>query len=293
MSLKSIFSKFFPIYKSIGCKSTIIRVYLCGVACIYGCSSQRLAVHNSNATGSDNKLDIYLLIGQSNMAGRAIVEQSQRDSLKNVYLFTGDGWEPAANPLNKYSTVRKALSIQQLGPGYSFAKKLEQYMGRKIGLVVNARGGTRIQWWEKGYTGKSDFDLYEQTVLQVKKALEYGELKGIIWHQGEGNQSHAERYMAQLKRLVNDLRKDLEAKDVLFVAGEIGKWRSSSIKINNVIRSIPHKMKHAAYAAADSLTPLKGDSSNPHFDTRSQLILGKRYADEVLKQVYHLKPGRN
>src|SRR5699024_11694824 len=72
-------------------------------------------------------------IGQSNRAGRGFIEQPQKDTLKNVYLFTGDGWEPAANPLNKYSTVRKALSIQKLGPGYGFAKKLEQCTGREIG----------------------------------------------------------------------------------------------------------------------------------------------------------------
>lgn len=56
------------------------------------------------------KMEIYLLIGQSNMAGRAEIEQQDKDTLKNVFLLTGiDGneWEPAANPLNKYSTIRR------------------------------------------------------------------------------------------------------------------------------------------------------------------------------------------
>ncbi len=267
----------------------IVGLFFCSITCGIGCFSQRFVVDDVNATNSNNKLDIYLLIGQSNMAGRAIVEQPQKDTLRNVYLFTGGGWEPAANPLNKYSTVRKAISMQKLGPGYSFAAKLEQCTGRKIGLVVNARGGTRIQWWEKGYTGNNDFDLYEQAVSQVKSAMKDGDLKGIIWHQGEGNQSQSEQYMSQLRRLVSDLRNDLEAKDVLFVVGELGKWRSSSKRINNVICDIPKNIRQTASVSADLLTPLKGDSSDPHFDTRSQLILGERYADKILKHIYRIK----
>lgn len=89
-------------------------------------------------------LEIYLLIGQSNMAGRADIEIQDQDTLENVYLFTGISgkeWEKAANPLNKYSTVRKELSMQKLGPGYTFAREIAKArVGKQIGLVVNAKG---------------------------------------------------------------------------------------------------------------------------------------------------------
>jgi hypothetical protein len=232
-------------------------------------------------------LDIYLLIGQSNMAGRADYTPGETDTLKNVYLFDGSAWVPASNPLNKYSTVRKSLKYQKLGPGYSFAKELAELTGKRIGLVVNARGGTRIEWWEKGYAGNNDFDLYEKTVGELKKAEKYGTLKAIIWHQGESNQRDAAHYMPLLKKLVNDLRKDI-GDNVYFVAGEIGKWRSSSQKINRIIDKIPMEINHADYVKADGLLPSKGDTANPHFNTLSQLILGQRYAVKVLEQVYHI-----
>ena len=44
-------------------------------------------------------LDIYLLIGQSNMAGRAKIAGNDTDTLKNVFLYTGipgKEWEKAA-----------------------------------------------------------------------------------------------------------------------------------------------------------------------------------------------------
>lgn len=246
-------------------------------------------VRSSQHSAADSGMDLYLLIGQSNMAGRAEIGPAERDSLKNVYLFTGTGWEPAANPLNRYSTVRKALKMQKLGPGYGFARKLEACTGRKIGLIVNARGGTSIAWWAKGYTGPNDFDLYEQAVAQAKKALRSGHLKGIIWHQGENDQRHPATYMAQLKILVENLRRDLGVR-AFFVAGEIGAWRQSSAAMNRVLGTVPQQIPDAACATTEGLTPLKGDTTNPHFDTRSQIVLGERYADQVLKNVYRMKP---
>lgn len=234
-----------------------------------------------------NNLDIYLLIGQSNMAGRANMDSLVEDTLQNVYLFDGNNFVPASNPMNKYSTVRKRLDLQKLGPAYSFGKELGEVSGKKIGLVVNARGGTKIEWWEKGYKGSNDFDLYEKAITQLEKAEKYGKLKGIIWHQGESNQNDPTHYMAQLKKLVKDLRHDVGF-NVYFVAGEIGKWKKGPERINKVIDEIPKEISNADYVNTTGLEPLKGDTTNPHFNTRSQLILGQRYAVKVLDKIYNI-----
>jgi hypothetical protein len=236
----------------------------------------------------ENGLDIYLLIGQSNMSGRAPVGQVESDTLQGVFLFNGKKFIPAINPLNKYSTVRKKLSMQKLGPGYSFGKELAEHTGKKIGLVVNARGGTSIESWEKGYNGPHDFDLYENALKQVRKAEKYGTLKAIIWHQGEANRKDADDYMYLLKKLVNDLRRDLHG-NVYFVVGEIGTWYKNSSKINSVIDSISGNISNTGFVSADGLKPLYGDITNPHFNTKSQLILGQRYAKKVLKHIYCIK----
>lgn len=245
-------------------------------------------MQKESSASADGGMDLYLLIGQSNMAGRAPIGVAERDSLDDVLLFTGTGWVPAANPLNKYSTVRKVLSMQKLGPGYSFARKIQSCTGRKIGLVVNARGGTMIEWWEKGYAGANDFDLYENAISQAKEAMKYGKLRAIIWHQGEGNQTNPDQYMPLLKKLVKDLRKDLGT-NLFFVAGEVSHWRTVRNRINGIIRTIPQKLENADYVNSNGLTPLEGDTMNPHFDTQSQIVLGERYADKVLEKIYGLK----
>lgn len=234
------------------------------------------------------ELDIYLLIGQSNMAGRAEMEEDDLISLDHVYLFNGSGWEKAKNPLNQYSTVRKNLEMQKLGPGYAFGKSLAERTGRPIGLVVNARGGTSIAQWQKGYQGEDDFDLYEETLSQLAMAKKNGRIKGIIWHQGESDQYNPSAYMDLLKQLVLDLRGEI-GQPVPFIAGEIGKWRNISEGINAVIREIPKKIKKAYYISSDDLTPLKGDLTDPHFDSISQRILGERYADKVFDKLYKPK----
>lgn len=79
---------------------------------------------------TDTKLDIFLFIGQSNMAGRGYITDNYKDSIDNVYLLTPTGdMEPASNPLNKYSTIRKDLKMQGVGPAYPFQKPLQRKPG--------------------------------------------------------------------------------------------------------------------------------------------------------------------
>lgn len=244
---------------------------------------------NKNKRTSLNKenLDLYLLIGQSNMAGRAPIKAMQRDTLQHVFLFNGNRFVPASNPLNKYSTVRKRLSMQKLGPGYSFGQELTELTGKNIGLIVNARGGTRIEWWQKEYNGHNDFNLYKNAIKAAKEAEKYGDLKAILWLQGYANRKNAKDYMSLLMKLVRNLRHDV-GENLYFIAGELPKWQSITKKMNKVIDQIPYMIPNADYVSSDGLTPLHGDTTNPHLNTKSQLILGERYAIKVLKEIYHI-----
>ena len=50
---------------------------------------------------SEKPLDIYFLIGQSNMAGRAQIEDEHAGTIEGCFLLGSQGeWEPASNPLN-------------------------------------------------------------------------------------------------------------------------------------------------------------------------------------------------
>ena len=237
------------------------------------------------------ELDIYLLIGQSNMAGRGrLLAQDTLSNIKGVWLLNGeDKPEPARNPLNKYSTIGKEYSKQQMSPGCGFATKVYKKTGRKILLVHNARGGTRISWW----LPESDYatpNYYSEAVRRTKKAMEYGTLRAILWHQGCGDtgKDALPHYMERLQRLVASLRADLNAPDVPFVAGELAQWRSQSAKYNEMIHSISEHIPNAYWVSSEGCDMLR-DKKDPHFGREGQLLLGERYADVILSIVYGIE----
>src|SRR5699024_9967114 len=99
---------------------------------------------------------------------------------------------------------------------------------------------------------------------RTKDAEKYGQLKGIIWLQGGNNHNEADIYMPLLEKFVEDMRKDL-GEHVIFIAGELGRWKNNTMEINKVILNIPNKITNSAVVFSDGLTPLNEDTTNPHF----------------------------
>lgn len=271
--------------------------YVLGFLCIVnlGCAQTRSITGQSGNAA----LDVFLLIGQSNMVGVAPIGNLDTIPLKDVYLFNDKKqWEPArnlaGNGMNRYSTVKRQ-PIQLFGPAYSFGRKLSDYTDRQIGLVVNARGATRIEWWQKGYQGDNDFDLYEEAVARAKAALASrpgAKFKGIIWHQGEADNAETRSpfYMDRLQVLVNDLRRDFGDQQIPFIAGEVGKWNNRGLRVNPEIHKIKNKIPHADWVSSDGLTSINVAKNDAHFDNYSQRVLGGRYADKAAQLAYNVNP---
>ena len=270
-----------------------------------GCANQKMEPPKPHkptptppVTEQEGEYDVYLLIGQSNMAGRGTMIAGDEKPIEGVYLLDTEGnVVPATNPLNQYSTIRKEMKHQQINPGVGFSKKVHAATGRKILLVVNARGGSNINEWAKGkattfdYTNaagvKSSVSLsfYAEAVRRTKQAQAYGELKGILWHQGESNSSNPSGYMDKLKALVSGLRSELNAPAVPFIAGEIAPWHSNRDKFNPIIHSITTEIPYSDWVSSEGCDMLINES-DPHFGRNGQLLIGERYAEKILKMVY-------
>lgn len=243
------------------------------IGCLLALSVSRISAQQSSGAPEQREkpMHIYLLIGQSNMAGRADIPEEATAIIGRCFLFNAEGkWEPASNPLNRHSPIRKDLRLQKLGPGYSFAKKLlEAEPDARIGLVVNARGGTSIdEWLARG-------DIYWSTRRRAREAAKQGVLKGVIWHQGESDEDKAGEYLGKLKTLISNLRADLGVANLPFIAGQIAK----DGPINTEIARLPATVHASAFVSSEGLTTFDGT----HFDTRSQLLLGERYAEAMIR----------
>lgn len=166
---------------------------------------------------------IFILAGQSNMAGRGGVTNDTATG-----LTTWDGIVPSqCNPnpsILKLNSHLKWVEAQEplhedidrdktngIGPGMVFANYvLEKNVGvGVVGLVPCAIGGSNISEWEKGKV------LYGHMMKRVKASLrDGGDVRGILWFQGESDTvslRDAEAYQSNVRRFFLDVRGDLEA----------------------------------------------------------------------------------
>jgi hypothetical protein len=227
------------------------------------------------------KVHLYLLMGQSNMAGRGKVEAEDRTPNPRVMTFTTNNtWQVAVDPI----TWDKP-TIAGVGPGVAFGKAMAESNPKvPIGLVPCAVGGTPLSRWEKGG------DLYSNAVYRAKLALKSGTLKGIVWHQGESDSKPglAETYGDRLAQMIEDIRADLKSPRLPFVVGQLGEFiytreannLTEARLVNDTLAKIPDRVPHTACACSAGLTH-KGDQV--HFDTASQRELGRRFAVEMIR----------
>jgi hypothetical protein len=228
---------------------------------------------------AQKNLDVYLLIGQSNMAGRAtMIASDSLNPIPGTWLFKDSNtWVSATSPLNRYSTLETGSSKNQVGPGFGFATELRRLLPQtEFGLVVNAKGGSSINSWAKGTS------YYRDAVTRARQGAKSGKLKGILWHQGESDSTDM-TYLDKLVTLMTSLRKDLGDTSLLVIAGQIGQFDPSFAGFNSRILKLPGRLSHCAVVKSDSLVD-KGDQL--HFDRPSQITLGKRYAAATWDLIY-------
>lgn len=226
---------------------------------------------------------LYLLIGQSNMAGRGQVEPQDREIHPRVFMLDKAGkWAPAADPLHFDKP------IAGVGPGLAFGRIMaDRDSSIRVGLIPCAAGGSPISVWKHGgFWEQTNSKPYDDAIERTRIAIKDGVLKGILWHQGESdsNEKDAELYEDRLVELINTLRKELKAPDVPFIAATLGDFvvegNPHARVVNEALRRIPQQVKNAACVDSSGLEH-KGD--NVHFSAESARELGRRYSKAMIR----------
>ena len=175
-----------------------------------------LGFTSATAQTVPEKLDLYLLIGQSNMAGRGKVDELSKSRSPDIWVINKQNeWQPAADPLH----YDKPAAVG-VGPGLAFAEEiLRTKPGRPIGLIPCAVGGSGIDDWQPGRKhAQTGIYAYDEMLLRVKEAQKHGKIKAILWHQGEGDSSPEKKlvYEEKLEAFFERLRKETKTKKVPF-----------------------------------------------------------------------------
>ena len=233
-----------------------------------------LVIPAGNALGTDSpphEMKLFLLVGQSNMAGRGQVEAGDRTPHPRVLVLNQElAWVPAVDPLHFDKPQRIGTGL-----GKTFGTIVaEAHPGATIGLVPAAFGGSALDEWAPGSPH------YVNAVARAREALKRGQLAGILWHQGESDRApdQVATYADRFARFIARLRADLGAPEVPVVVGEIGRFAPNEGPINAAIRSLPARVPHCAVVSSEGLPGRPEEPEVLHFESPGFRELGRRYA---------------
>ena len=170
------------------------------------------------AISKSGKLRVFVLMGQSNMAGAARaaeLESPYNEKHDRIRIWANGRWE-------------YFLPSFRFGPGVSMAHQLaELWPDDTIGIIKVAVGGTGIRGFEKNWSrerAELTWDgvkgpLYKDLMNAVAEAkrISKPEFCGFVWKQGAADgrrKDLANEYYDTFKQLVSDLRTDLGAPDL-------------------------------------------------------------------------------
>ncbi|MFO7937034.1 MAG: sialate O-acetylesterase [Kiritimatiellia bacterium] len=227
------------------------------------------------------KFHLFLMVGQSNMAGRGKIGKQDKVAHPRVLLLSKKGkWKPAVAPLHYDKPGMAGVCL-----GKSFALMLaDKNPDVTIGLIPAACGGSSItSWVPGGYHEQTESHPYDDAVRRTVTALKSGVLKGILWHQGEADcgSVRAAGYEQQLKELILRFRSDLNQPELPFIIGQLGQfperpWSKGRRTVDLAQKKVAFDLPFCAFVSSEDLKP---KSDNVHFNAKSLRELGKRYAE--------------
>ena len=242
---------------------------------------------------STKRLEIFLLMGQSNMKGRGVMPaEPLRDPRIVMMHRRTDGFFLARHPLHLTGDPKDFSRADNagVGPGLAFARAIaEARPESRILLIPCAVGGTAVAKWRKGQR------LYEETIRRARLALDKApagraRIVGALWLQGEADSASPERvaaYAGLLDRMIADLRKDLELPGLPFIACTIGEMTERNAaarkEINRLLLDLTNRVSRTACIDSREFANSIGDGV--HFDTATQNRHGRLYAGSFLKLV--------
>ena len=222
-------------------------------------------------------MQLFLLIGQSNMAGRGQVEPADQEIHPRIFMLDKtNAWVPAKDPV--HFDKPKAAGV---GLCSAFARCVAAHNpDAKIGLIPCAFGGTTLDQWKPGS------DLYTNAVARARIALRNGRLAGILWHQGEGDCSDQKRdtYPARFSAMIAQLRRDLDVEQVPVVIGELGWFNEQKKRFNAMLPQVAGTVPRCALVSAEGLG---ANPDNVHFSRAALVDFGKRYFEAFTRQKAH------
>lgn len=229
----------------------------------------------------------FLMLGQSNMAGRGFVNEVPPIYNERIQMLRNGRWQMMTEPINYDRPVAGVSLVSSFADEWCSENKEDT-----IGLIPCAEGGSSLDDWA------IDKVLFRHAISEAKFAMETSELAGILWHQGETDSFNGnyKTYYKKLLLIIETLRKELNAPDIPLIIGGLpdflgkegfGKNCTEYALVNKELEKFASEQDNCYFVTAKGLT------SNPdgiHIDAVSQRKFGLRYFEAFSKKQHVLEP---
>lgn len=218
----------------------------------------------------------FLIIGQSNMAGRGYISEAE-PLLTNggkLKVLRNGCWQVMYRPVNPDRAFSGTCLAESFAKVYS-----DEHPDIDVGIIPCADGGTSLEQWKEGGL------LFDNAVNCARLAMRTSHLVAILWHQGEADCS-AELYPLYFKKIsamMMALRRELGNESLHIVVGGLGDFLPGYADdtnlvnyeyVNEALQKFAREMPHVSFASAKGLT---SNPDNLHFNHASLMEFGIRY----------------
>ncbi len=224
---------------------------------------------------------IFMLMGQSNMAGVPRAEDSDRNTDERLLVLGGCNqpagqWNLANPPLNECPGESGLNLSFSVGPGMHFAKTLLPVLpaGDTIGLVGTAESGESINTFISGGS-------HHQMILDkiaIAKTAENGRFAGIIFHQGESDNMNPD-WPGKVVQLYDEVKAAFGADyEVPFILGELPQG-GCCVGHNTRVHEAAEQLPMGYWVSQEGTNVMDAY----HFDHPSVILMGQRYGETMLE----------
>lgn len=228
------------------------------------------------------KVWVFIMAGQSNMAGRGTVEPKDTISNPRILSINSKGeLIIAKEPLSLYEPSMKGLDCS-----LSFGRELLRHIPDSISVLIipTAVGGSSIDQWI-GDSLHREVKLFSNFRQKVVIAKSYGEVKGLLWHQGESDAKEqlVKTYSKKLNVLFEKFRTTIENDKLPILTGEIGTFTAENKFQNAINEAIVKNAKKDEHNFLIETQDFKDKGDKLHFDANSQRLMGERFAQKYIE----------
>ena len=248
---------------------------------------------------------VYILTGQSNSLGAvkgtpATPEQLERYKSNgllwngNMVRDTGERFEKSPSWSTVAPQLPRLAGSLCMGPEYGFCSMMQRHKwhttnGDKVAVIKASLDGGSNSCWLPNAPG---FRSLSGTVRAAMSALrEHAQVHALLYLQGESNHTEEEiteapsRFLDLLTRVGKETKKGTLK---FAVVGECATWagkekqNAAGDTTAKLLGDMARKKKNVGWVRTRDLTKITaGDTLGVHYDGKSQLTIGARYAYEV------------